>query len=187
MKTINVPTREQVSSEAQPTFDKLKKSLGKVPNLYAVMGHSAVALNAFVQFEDILSHGVFSGKQREAIALIVSEVNNCDYCLAAHTVAALKRGFTKDETLLIRSGEATDDKLNAVIQLAKFITENKGDVDEILLEKFYAAGYNETALMELIGLVTVRIFTNYVYAATNIPIDFPLADPLVSDYNTQFL
>jgi len=30
----------------------------------------------------------------------------------------------------------------------------------------------------LIGLVTVRIFTNYVYALTKIPVDFPAAQPL---------
>ena len=32
--------------------------------------------------------------------------------------------------------------------------------------------------MELIGLVTVRVFTNYVYALTDIPVDFPEAEPL---------
>lgn len=179
MKTINVPAREQVSPEARQLFDQLQKRLGKVPNLYAAMGYSTVALKAFMQFEDILSQGVFTAKEREAIALVVSQVNGCNYCLAAHTGAALKRGFTKDETLLIRSGEARDDKLNAVIQLAQSIAENKGNAEDALLEEFYAAGYNQAALMELIGLVTVRTFTNYVYAVSNIPIDFPLAEPLV--------
>jgi hypothetical protein len=54
-----------------------------------------------------------------------------------------------------------------------------------MLENFYAVGYNEAALMELIGLITVRTFTNYVYAITNIPIDFPLAEPLISNYETH--
>jgi hypothetical protein len=32
--------------------------------------------------------------------------------------------------------------------------------------------------MELAGLITVRIFTNYVFALTEVPIDFPLAAPI---------
>src|SRR5687767_850192 len=108
MKSIQVPAREQVSPEAQVLFDQLQKRLGKVPNLYATMGYSAHALQAFLQFEDSLNQGAFNGKEREAIALVVSQVNGCNYCLAAHTMAAIKRGITQEETLLIRSGRASD-------------------------------------------------------------------------------
>lgn len=176
MKVISVPTKEQVSPEAQVLFDKIKKRLGKVPNLYATIGYSPIALKAFLEFEDILNHSVFTGKEREAIALAVSEVNGCNYCLAAHSGAAIKRGFTKEETLLVRSGEVSDDKLNALIQLAISIAENRGHANDEALENFYALGYDEAALMDLIGLVTVRLFTNYVYAITNVPIDFPEAE-----------
>ena len=44
MTTINVPSREEVSAANQAIFDNLKKSLGKVPNLYATLAHSEHAL-----------------------------------------------------------------------------------------------------------------------------------------------
>src|SRR5580698_6331294 len=122
MKKITVPTREQVSPDAQLLFDVLQKRAGKVPNLYATMGHSAFALKGFMGLEDALNGGVFSAKEREAIALVVSEVNSCEYCLAGHTILAIKRGFTKEETLDIRRGQVTDSRLNSIIQLAKAIT-----------------------------------------------------------------
>ncbi|PTR01407.1 putative peroxidase-related enzyme [Mucilaginibacter yixingensis] len=178
MKTFQVPVREQVSAESQVIFDQFTKRLGKVPNLYATMGYSAAALKGFVDLDTALSHGVLSGKQREAIALIVSEINNCAYCLAGHTLAAMKNGFSKEDTLNIRRGHTADAKLNALIGLAKSITINKGHADEQALEDFYAAGFDDAAVMEVIGLVTVRIFTNYVYALTKIPVDFPAAEPL---------
>lgn len=178
MKTIQVPTREQVSAGSQVIFDQFQKRMGKMPNLYATMGYSENALKGFVDFDAAFSHGVFRPKEREAIALIVSEINGCAYCLAGHTLAAIKNGFTPEETLDIRRGKVTDDKLNAIIQLAKSITINKGHADEVALNNFYAAGFDEAGLMELIGLVTVRIFTNYVFAATSIPVDFPAAEPL---------
>jgi len=178
MKTIQVPAREQVSVESQAMFDQLKRRLGKVPNLYATMGYSANALKGFLEFDGAFSRGVFTGKEREAIALIVSEVNGCAYCLAAHTLAAIKNGFSKEETLDIRRGKTADAKLNAIISLARSVTVNKGHADQEALEGFYAAGFNEAAVMELIGLVTVRIFTNYVFALTEIPVDYPAAEPV---------
>lgn len=178
MKTIQVPTRDQVSAGSQVIFDQFQKRLGRVPNLYATMGYSENALKGFVDFDAAFSHGVFRPKEREAIALIVSEINGCAYCLAGHTLAAIKNGFTKEETLDLRRGKSNDDKVNAIVQLAKSITINKGHADEQALDNFYAAGFDEAALMELIGLVTVRIFTNYVFAATAIPVDFPLAEPI---------
>ncbi|MEZ2338672.1 carboxymuconolactone decarboxylase family protein [Mucilaginibacter sp. RCC_168] len=178
MKTIQVPSRDQVSVGSQVIFDQYQKRMGKVPNLYATMGYSENALKGFVDFEGALNHGVFRPKEREAIALVVSEINGCAYCLAGHTLAAIKNGFTKEETLDLRRGKINDDKLDAILQLAKSITVNKGHADQKALDDFYAAGFNEAALIDLIGLVTVRVFTNYVFAATEIPVDFPLAEPL---------
>lgn len=178
MKTINAPTRDQVSAESQVMFDTFTKRIGKVPNLYATMGYSAPALKMFMDMEDDLSKSVFTPKEREAIALIVSEINGCAYCLAGHSLLAMKSGFTKDETLDIRRGHTADVKLNAIVGLAKSIVENKGKGDEISLNNFYAAGFDEAALMELIGFITVRVYTNYVFAMTEIPVDFPAAEPI---------
>jgi uncharacterized peroxidase-related enzyme len=178
MKPFVIPQKEQISEETQVILDQVQKRLGKVPNLYAAMGYSPHALKGFLEFEAKLSNGAFTPKEREAIALVVSQVNDCAYCLAAHTAAALLRGFTKAQTYLIRNGTANDPKLDVVLALAKSVAENRGHAEPSKIEAFYSAGYNEAALMELTGLVTVRIFTNYVFSLTNVAIDFPLADSL---------
>jgi len=179
MKTIAVPTREQVSPEAQLIFDSIQKGMGKVPNLYATIGYSATALKAFLDFSEAFNKSAFTPKEREAIYLVVSEVNNCNYCLSAHTLMATMKGFTKDDTIAFRKGVSTDKRINTIIQLAKSLAENKGKADEAVLQNFFDEGFDETALMDLIGLVTLRTFTNYVYANTQIPVDFPAYEPLV--------
>ncbi|WP_212002611.1 carboxymuconolactone decarboxylase family protein [Chitinophaga sp. HK235] len=178
MSNIKVPGKGQVSTEAQVIFDQLQHRLGKVPNLYATIGYSANALKGFLEFESTLNDGAFTPKEREAIALIVSELNKCDYCLSAHTLLAIKNGFTREETLQIRRGVVDDSKLNAILQLAISIVKNKGKAEQGLISAFFEAGFNEAAMMELVGLITVRVFTNYVYALTDIPVDFPLAVPI---------
>lgn len=180
MKTrINVPTPGQINADAQILLEDIKKRAGKIPNLYATIGYSSHALKGFLDFEDSLNKGAFTAKEREAIALVVSEVNACAYCLAAHTTLAIKRGFSEGETLLLRKGIAKDMKLNSVIQLAKAIAEHKGEVSPLLLDSFFSDGYTESALIELTGLVAVRVFTNYVYALSDIPVDFPAAIELI--------
>jgi uncharacterized peroxidase-related enzyme len=178
MKTIQVPTREQVSPESQVLFDTLQKRQGRVANLYATMGYSSHALKGFMDLEETIYKGVFTGKEREAVALIVSQINGCEYCLAGHTVLAIKRGYTKELTLSIRRGQVEDTRLNAIIQLAQSIAENKGKAEQVYIDNFFDAGFDEAALMELVGLVVIRTFTNYVFALTKIPIDAPLADPI---------
>ena len=178
MKKITVPTRDQVSAGSQASFDLLKSRMGKVPNLYATMGYSEFALRAFLDLDATLSKGVFNAKEREAISLIVSEINGCAYCLAGHTILATLRGFTKEETLAIRRGHSSDAKVDAIVQLAASITLNKGNAEESALNAFYEAGFEEGALMELVGLISTRVFTNYVFALAQIPVDFPLADPI---------
>ena len=178
MKTIVVPAREQVSEASQAIFDAIQKKMGKVPNLYATIGYSANALKGFLDFEAAFSHSAFTDKEKEAVNLVVSQVNNCDYCLAAHTMLATMKGFTREETLQLRRGLADDVKLQAVLQLAKAIAEKKGNAGDNYKAAFFYAGYDEKALMELTGLITVRTFTNYVYALTKVPVDFPAAPAL---------
>ncbi|AYL95380.1 carboxymuconolactone decarboxylase family protein [Mucilaginibacter celer] len=175
MKTIKVPTRDEVKPESQLLFDQVTKHLGMLPNLYATMGYSPGTLKGYLQFEAAMVGGVFTVKEKEAINLVVSEINNCNYCLAAHTMIAKSKGYSHDETIGIRKGYSAENKLDAVVKLAKSITENRGEPDAQLLEAFFEAGYREDALVELIGLITAKIFTNYLYAITGVPLDFPKA------------
>lgn len=182
MKTIKVPTREEVGPETQALYDQIAKGLGKLPNLYATIGYSQNTLKGFLQFDSAMSSSVFSPKEKEAINLVVSEVNNCKYCLAAHTMVAKTKGFSHEEIISLRKGYTEEVKLAAVISLAKNITENHGYAEPQLLEDFFQAGYKEDALIELVALITIRIFTNYVHAITGVPIDFPEAMSLKSTY-----
>lgn len=178
MKYISVPTRDQVSPRAQEIFDSVQRKLGKVPNLYATIAYSDVTLKAMLDFDAALAGSSFSGIEREAINLVVSQVNECRYCLAAHSFVAGKLGIPAEEIKKFRQGSASDGRLNTALQLAKAIAEHKGAAGEKLIREFLGAGFDEAALIELTGLVAIRSFTNYVFALTDIPVDFPPAPEL---------
>ena len=175
LTTIAVPTKEQVSTESQAIFDQLKSKLGMVPNLYATIGYSSNALSSFLAFSGSAGQGVFSNKEIEAIKLAVAEANNCDYCKAAHTAIAKMNGFTEEETVQLRNATIADEKLNVLTNLAKGVALNAGHVGDDIKEKFFALGYDESALIEFVSVVVSITFTNYVHAITKVPVDFPAA------------
>lgn len=177
MNTFNVPTREEVSSNNQAIFDQLNKALGFVPNLYATYAHSDTALENYLNFANAKTS--LSAKEKEVVNLAVSQVNDCIYCLSAHTAIGKMNGFTDDQILELRAGfSSVSNKLDALARLAKNITENRGRTDASVLENFFSAGYSKGTLIDVISLVGDKTISNYVHSTTEVPVDFPEAQPL---------
>jgi len=177
MKNFTVPTKEQVSPANQAIFDNLTGMVGFVPNLFAIFGHSDTGLGNYLTFQN--GKTSIKAKEREVINLVVSQVNNCLYCLSAHTQFAKMNGFTDEQILDIRRADISfDTKLDALAKLVKSSVENKGHVAPELLENFYAAGYTEGSLIDVVLVIGDKIITNYLHALTQIPIDWPLAPEL---------
>jgi len=177
MKTISVPTRDQVTPANQALFDNLTKAIGSVPNLYAVYAHSENALGTYLALSSAKTS--LRAKEKEVVNLVVSQVNECSYCLSAHTAIAKLQGFTDEQILEIRRAAISfDSKLDALAKLAKSITERKGHADPKLVEAFFVAGYNEGSLIDVVMVVGDKTITNYIYALTEVPIDFPQAPAL---------
>ncbi|MDB5032525.1 carboxymuconolactone decarboxylase family protein [Mucilaginibacter sp.] len=177
---FKVPAYEDVTADAQLIFDQLKKISGKVPNLYATIGYSGNALSSYMAFVQAQAKGSFHAKDREAIFLIISELNGCQYCLSAHTQSALKNHWTEEETMQLRSGTIPDNKWKAIYLVIQSVIQHKGEVSDEILHAFFECGYDNAALMDLLILINVMTFTNHVYRLTKIPIDFPLAKPLIA-------
>ena len=178
MSTFNVPTRDQVSENNQAIFDNLNKALGFVPNLYATYAHSNTALENYLNFANAKTS--LSAKEKEVVNLAVSQVNNCIYCLSAHTAIGKMNGFTDDQILELRAGKASfNTKLDALAQFAKNITVNRGRTDDTVLENFFSVGYSKANLVDVISLVGDKTISNYLHSTTQVPVDFPVAPELL--------
>jgi AhpD family alkylhydroperoxidase len=176
MKTFTVPTKEQVAPANQTIFDTLNKALGFVPNLYATIAYSENGLGKYLAYQNAKTS--LSNREKEAVNLIVSQVNECVYCQSAHTVIGKMNGFTDDQILDIRRGKVADAKLNSLVQLAESITKNRGNADAALVDGFFAQGYTNENLVDLILQISDKTAMNYLHNLTKVPVDFPLAPSL---------
>jgi uncharacterized peroxidase-related enzyme len=174
MKTVTVPTYDSVSPGNQAIFDNLKKALGFVPNLYATFAHSETALPSYLAFQNAKSS--LSAKAREVVNLAVSEVNQCQYCLAAHTALGQMVGFSTEQVLDIRGGTAPfDARLDALARLVRNVALKRGHANQDVVQAFFAAGWTEGNLVDVMLVIGDKTVSNYLHSTTKIPVDFPAA------------
>lgn len=169
---FEIPTREQMSTDNLPTYDTILKSVGFMPNLFATLGLSDNGLNRYISFQNGKSS--LTNKEKEAINLIVSEANDCNYCRAAHTAIGKMNGFTDEQALEIRRGQASfDEKLNAIVKLSHDIVNTRGKLNKNYLELFFNKGYSKGNLVDVILQIGEKTMTNYLHNVTQVEIDFP--------------
>lgn len=174
MKNFEVPQKEQVSAANQAIFENLEKGIGFVPNLYATFVHSENALSTYIALQS--SKTSLKAKEKEVVNLVVSQFNNCLYCLSAHTAIAKMNGFTDEQIIEIRKADVSfDSKLDALAKVVQSIAQNKGAISDEIKENFFKEGYTKGSLVDIIILTGDKIITNYLFAATEVPIDWPLA------------
>ena len=88
-------------------------------------------------------------------------------------------GFNEDQILEIRRGSASfDPKLDALVKFAKTITLQRGKADQEAKDAFFAAGYTEASMIDLVIVIGDKIISNYIHNLTQFAIDFPVAVPL---------
>lgn len=142
-------------------------------NIFRHLAVNPGVLKAFLGFSGGVKTGVLTAKEHEVVALTVAQRRDCDYCLAAHTALATGAGFSDDEVLSIRRGSPSDDRHAALATFTRRILETDGYVDDADLEAFRAAGYDDAAVIEVIGEITVNVFTTLFNHLNGTEVDFP--------------
>jgi uncharacterized peroxidase-related enzyme len=177
MTSFPVPTRADVSPANQALFDALQKGLGMVPNLYAVLAHNETALGDYLTLQNRKS--TLRAKEREVVNLVVSQVNGCPYCLAAHTALGKMNGFTEEQILELRTGVASfDAKLDALARFVRTTTESRGHPSQDAVAAVLAAGYTQANVIDIVMTIGDKVVTNFLHGVTQVPIDFPAAPAL---------
>ncbi len=173
MPRIPALTDDAASPEAKEIFTAIRSKIGMVPNLYRTTAHQPAVLSALLGLGDALGKGSFDAKTREAIALAVAGINDCDYCASAHTAIAGGMKVDKAEIAQQLRGHSSDPKTAATLALAVAITEKRGLVSDTDLTLARSAGLNDGEIVETVAGVVANIFTNYLNHVFGTEIDFP--------------
>ncbi len=100
MSTYGFIEYEKASPEVRAVYDDIMatRKVDKVNNFWKAMAHDPVRLKrTWEDTKQIMSEGSLSALVKELIYVAVSVSNQCDYCIAAHTASARKKGMTEEQ------------------------------------------------------------------------------------------
>ncbi|KXU93966.1 alkylhydroperoxidase [Caballeronia megalochromosomata] len=178
MSRIAIP--QNIPAESKVVVDAISKQLKLTPNLFRVMAQSPFALNGWAGLQASLAK-TLDLKTRDGIALAVSQVNECQYCLSAHTYVATRfAGLSDEEVALNRQGQSESARVAAAVAFARTLMQTRGKVADSDLDAVRAAGYTDANIVEIIALSAQFMLTNFINNAFDTEIDFPVVDVAIA-------
>ena len=182
MSRIPTPaTIEAAPASAQPHLEAVKKQLGVVPNLFRLVANSPAALEGYLSMSGALGKGALPAPTRERIALAVAQVNDCGYCLSAHSYLGKNLAKLSDaEIVANRQGGSLDPKADAAVRFAAKVAQVRGHVSDADVQAVRLAGYDDAQIVEIVQHVALNTWTNYINEVARTEIDFPVAQALAA-------
>lgn len=157
-----------------PLFSAIRQKMGGVPNILRTMAQSPVAVEAYLGFSGAIGNGRFTAGQRELVALAAAGENSCDYCASAHSALGKMAGLNQPDIQQVVSGGELAGADGAIVSLTRKIVSQRGVLSDADIAAFYAAGFDQGHLVELIAVISINIFTNYFNHIAATEIDFPV-------------
>lgn len=169
--SLNLPEAE-LTPELRAYFDTCVEKLGFIPNVLRAYAFDAAKLKAFIGMADdlMLADSGLSKLEREMIAVAVSAVNHCHYCLTAHGAAIRYRA--KDARLgdLIehnyRSAPLTP-KQKAMLDFAVKLTEQPDKIEEADRDALRKAGFSHRDIWDIAAVAGFFNMSNRIAAAVD--------------------
>jgi uncharacterized peroxidase-related enzyme len=164
--------RGTLSPAMEAYFGKCMEKLGFVPNVLAAYAFDNAKLEAFVNmYNDLmLAPSGLSKIEREMIAVAVSSVNRCYYCLVAHGAAV--RGMSGDPALgelmamNYRAARLTK-RQRAMLDFAVKLTAEPWAVEDADREGLRKVGFTARDIWDIAAVAGFFNMSNRVASATD--------------------
>lgn len=169
---LHFPPLRPLSEETEAYFDKCREKLGLVPNVLLSYAFDEAKLNAFTQmYSDLmLADSGLSKLEREMIAVAVSSVNHCYYCLTAHGAAVRQLSgdpvFGEMIAMNYRAGKL-EPRHKAMLDFAVKLTEAPDKIEEADRQALRAAGFSERDIWDIAAVAAFFNMSNRMAAAVD--------------------
>ncbi len=173
MSRLHAIDPEDTTGKARELIEKIREDLGMVPNLYRVLANAPSVLESYMGMRTMLEEGALPRKLQEQIALTVSEITGCAYCISAHTVIGRTVGLSEQEIMDSRRGVSPERRIEDVLQFARKVVRAQGRVSGEDLEILRNRGLGDAEIVEIIAQVLAVLFTNTYNNAAGTLVDFP--------------
>jgi len=172
MTAFTIHTVDTAPEESKAILEGAKKQTGMVPNLFGVLAESPNTLKAYQQLHQLFSDTSFDAEELTVVWQTINVENECTYCVPAHT--GIAHSMKVDPALIeaLRNKTAMPTvKLQALQDTTLSIVRNRGHISEAELATFYAAGYGQQQVLEIILGLSQKVISNYTNHVAKTPVD----------------
>ena len=169
---LKIAPESPLSDETNAYFALCEAKLGLIPNVLLAHQFDEAKLRAFTEMynELMLADSQLSKLQREMIAVVVSSINRCFYCLTAHGAAVrqLSGNPQLGEALVMnyRAADVSEAEF-AMLEFSEKLTETPAKIVEADRQALRDAGWNDRAIFDIANVASFFNMTNRVAAATD--------------------
>lgn len=169
---LDLPMVDPLPEKTQKYFDVCQDKLGLVPNVLRAYAFDIDKLNAFSTFYNdlMLAPSGLSKLEREMIAVVVSSINRCFYCLAAHgnAVRQLSGDPMLGEMLVMNYRVAPlDARQRAMLDFAARMTTDSASIEEPDRQALRDVGFSDRDIWDIANVAGFYNMTNRVASATD--------------------
>ena len=167
---LNLPEMDPMPNNVRKYFKLCEEKLGLVPNVLKAYAFNETKLNAFTSmYNDLmLGESNITPLEREMIAVVVSSINRCYYCLVAHgnSVRKLSKNPELGEQMAINYRLA-DLKPNqrAMMDFAVKMTEESYKIEEIDRQTLRDNGYSDQDIWDIASIASFFNMSNRMASA----------------------
>jgi uncharacterized peroxidase-related enzyme len=169
---LDLGTPAKLTPALQAYFDKCQEKLGFVPNVLRAYAFDTAKLQAFIDMVDdlMLADSGLTKLEREMIAVAVSAVNHCHYCLTAHGAAVRQRA--KDPVMgemIAQNWRAAElpPRQQAMLGFAEKLTRAPAEIVEADRAALRTAGFSDRDIWDIAATASFYNMSNRMAAATD--------------------
>ena len=168
---LDLPIVDPLPEATQKYFDTCEEKLGMVPNVLRAYAFDIDKLNAFsALYNDVmLADSGLTKLEREMIAVAVSAINRCYYCLAAHGAAVRKlSGDPAFGEMLVMNWRVAplDARQRAMLEFAEMTTVRSARITDADRNALRQVGFTDRDIWDIAATAGFFNMSNRIASAT---------------------
>lgn len=160
---------------SKPFLDNSVKAFGMIPGLHAVMAASPAMLEGYQTLHQIFSEKTsFTADELTVVWQTINVEHGCHYCVPAHTYIAGAMKVAPEITTALRDETPLPtERLEVLRTFTLAMLRSRGNVSQAELDAFFAAGYTQQQVLEVILGLAQKVLSNYTNHVAQTPVDAP--------------
>ncbi|PQJ77646.1 carboxymuconolactone decarboxylase family protein [Polaribacter glomeratus] len=172
MTTLKIHNIETAPKGSKDFLTKSQKDYGMIPGLHGVLAESPGLFEAYKTIHELFVNSAFNNEELTVVWQTINVEHACHYCVPAHTAIAKMMKVDDSITAALRNETPLENpKLEALRAMTLIIVRNRGHVTQNELNNFYATGYKERQVLDIILGLSQKIISNYTNHIANTPVD----------------